>query len=320
MRRVLLLYNPASGIRKERRRAAVESVAAVLRDAGWDMTVNVSGGPETSLQQVRGAIGDHFDAIVACGGDGTIHDVLQGLVGSQVPLGVIPLGTANTLVHDIGLPLHPMKAARALVTAVPLRLPVGKVEFSGFDGQRAARYFTVAVGVGVDAHLFYKMNASVKSRMGMTAYYAKATSLWLTHPMQFFEAEYRDGSTGQSVRGNVSELLAVRITQFGGVLRNFAPGAALQRRDHRVVLFTTASRLLYLAYILRGLVGARWSVPGIEVTSTERISCQIPQKNQPSERIFVEADGELLGTLPAQISIVPDAFTLLVPQAFAERR
>ena len=115
MRRALLLYNPASGIRKERRRADVEAVLRVLREAGIEVSSNTSGGPENTLRQVREAVAAGFDAVLACGGDGTINDVLQGLVGSRVRLGIIPVGTANTLAHDIGLPLHPVRAARALL-------------------------------------------------------------------------------------------------------------------------------------------------------------------------------------------------------------
>jgi diacylglycerol kinase (ATP) len=319
MQRALLLYNPASGIRKERRRADVEAVLQVLRKAGVEVRSNASGGPESTLQQVREAVASGFDTVLACGGDGTINDVLQGLVGSTVRLGIIPVGTANTLAHDIGLPLHPVRAARALLQCVPLRLPAGHVQFQSFDGGSISRYFTVAVGVGVDAHLFYKLNAAVKSKMGMTAYYAKATHLWLTHKMQFFDAEYLDRDTGQKQRESVSELLAVRITQFGGVLRKFAPGASLKHEDHRLVLFKTANRLLYLAFIFRGLVGAAWRIPMIEVRSADRVSCGIAQaSSKKTERIFVEVDGELVGTVPAEISVRRSAFTLLVPPAFAD--
>ena len=295
----------------------MEGILRVLREGCIEVIANTAGGPEGALAQVRRASADGFDAVFACGGDGTINDVLQGLVGSHLALGIIPVGTANTLAHDIGLPLHPVKAARALLEAVPLRLPVGQVRFHDFNGETVSRYFTVAVGIGVDAHLFYKLNAAVKNRMGMTAYYAKATHLWLTHKMQFFEAEYPDRDSGQAKKDLVSELLAVRITQFGGVLRRFAPGASLRHEDHRLVLFKTANRFLYLAFIVRGLLGRVWKIPGVQVRSADEVSCRLAQSNDGvSERVFVEADGELVGTLPAEISTVRDAFTLLVPAEF----
>jgi diacylglycerol kinase (ATP) len=313
MPKALLLYNPSSGSRTERRKADVELVLNILRGAGWEVTASVSGGREKAAEQASQAAGAGYDTVIACGGDGTIHDILQGAVGTEVALGVIPLGTANTLAHDLKIPLHAPKAAECLLTAVPRRFAAGRVEFQDFDGSRGARFFTVAVGIGADAHLFYKLNTAVKRSLGMAAYYAKATHLWFTHSMKFFEAEL---AGSQTEKVSVSELLAVRITQFGGILRELAPGATLDRNDLRLVLFSTSSRLRYLAYIIRGVLGMKWCVRGIELRSAERVSCRaLPEDGDAApRRIYVEADGELVGSLPAEISVVPDAVTLLVPQ------
>jgi diacylglycerol kinase (ATP) len=103
----------------------------------------------------------------------------------------------------------------------------------------------------------------------------------------------------------------VRIANFGAVLRRLAPGAALDRDDLRLVLFHTRSRIAYLRYIIRGLVGAQWKIPGIELIHSTRVVCQ-PSAGQASPT-YVEADGELLGTLPAEITVVPNALTILAP-------
>ena len=313
MRKVLVLYNPASGGRTERRQADVEAVLNVLRKGGWYVSANVSGGTEKAAQQAREAVANGYDTVLACGGDGTIHDVLQGLAGSQVALGVIPMGTANALAHDLKIPLHPVRAAECTLTAVPRRFALGRVEFQDLNGGRSIRFFTVAVGVGVDAHLFYKLNAAAKSRAGMAAYYAKATHLWFTHPMKFFQAELQSAGKNPE-KMPVTELLAVRIAQFGGVLREFVPGANLANNDLRLVLFQTSNRLRYLAYIFRGLMGSTWCVRGVELRSAERVYCRLLPEDTSSTRIYVEADGELVGMLPAEISMVPDGLSLLVPR------
>lgn len=315
MRKVLVLYNPSSGLRRERRKADVDLVLNRLREAGWNVTANVTGGTAKAAEQAAAAAGDGYDTIVVCGGDGTVHDVLQGAVGTGVQIGIIPLGTANTLAHDLKIPLNAAGAAECLFSAVPRRFALGRVEFQGFDGRPSSRFFTVAVGIGVDAHLFYKLSAAVKSSIGMGAYYAKATHLWFTHRMEFFETELKV-SGSRTEKASVSELLAVRITQFGGILRELAPGATLARNDLRLILFRTSSRLRYLAYILRGLLGMKWCVRGIELRSAERVFCRaLPSDADAApRRVYVEADGELVGSLPAEISIVPDAVTLLVPQ------
>ena len=310
MRKALLLYNPLSGPRRSHRLADVESSAAVLRAAGVESKVQATQGPGDATEQVKQAVALGYDTIVACGGDGTAHDALQGLVGTDVALAVIPLGTANALAHDLAIPLSPAAAARALVEAKPRRLSAGRVEYLDFSGQSGCRYFTVTVGIGVDAHLFYKLNPVVKRHLGMLAYYFQGTRLWLTHKMEHFQVKMGENGAGQTAQ--VSQLLAVRIRDFGNMLRELAPGASLERDDLRLVLFHTRSRAAYLGYLMRGLFGTRWKIPGIEWRDAQDVQC-LPADSATDSRIFVEADGELLGTLPARVSIVHQAFTLLIP-------
>ncbi len=309
MRKAALLYNPLSGPRRKRRLADVEAALAVLHAAGIEAAAEATRGQADAGDQARQAIAGGCDTIFACGGDGTAHDVLQGMVGSHAALGIIPLGTANALAHDLGLPLSAAGAARALLAGKPRRIALGRVEYTDLAGHRGSRFFAVAAGIGVDAHLFYKLNSLVKGQLGMAAYYAQATRLWLTHPLDKFAV-----AVEPDTQAHVSQLLAVRIRNFGGVLRELAPGAALERDDLRLVLFRTRSRLAYLRYIIRGMVGARWHVAGIDLVHSRKIDCQLRLGAPADSRVFVEADGELLGTLPATISMVPDALSLLVPR------
>ena len=107
------------------------------------------------------------------------------------------------------------------------------------------------------------------------------------------------------------------IRNFGGVLQELAPEASLDRDDMRLVFCRTASRLAYFAYVTRGLLRRRWQVPGIDLAHCTSVSCQYrapsPGTPQKLRKIYVEADGELLGTLPVKITVVPSALTLLAP-------
>jgi YegS/Rv2252/BmrU family lipid kinase len=313
MRKAALFYNPHSGRRKKHRLKDVESAAAILRAAGIEVEVAPTRAASDAAAQVRMAVREGFDAIVACGGDGTVHDVLQGLAGKEAVLGIIPLGTANAMAHDLRLPISAEGAARALLTAVPKRIAVGKIEYRDFNNIPSSRYFTVAAGVGVDAHLFYKLNRMIKDRMGMLAYYTKATHLWMTHRMRYFEAEFSQNGGGKQSEARLSEMLAVRINHFGGVLRELAPGASLARNDMRLVLCRTGNRALYLAYVFRGMLGLSNGVPGIELAHADEIICR-HASGEKDEDIYVEADGELLGRLPITLSMVADALTVLVPK------
>jgi diacylglycerol kinase family enzyme len=172
----------------------------------------------------------------------------------------------------------------------------------------------------VDAHLFYKLHTGTKQRLGMAAYYAKAWQLWVTYPMTRFEVEFAESGSSESRHANVTELMAVRIRNFGGVLQELAPGASLEHDDLRFVICHTASRLAYLLYVTRGLLRLNCKVRGIALAYGRRVLCKYPNAPaptgstlQPQTKVYVETDGELVGTLPAEITVVPDALTLLAP-------
>lgn len=313
MRKAALLYNQRSGGGRANRRPEVDAALQVLQAAGVDAQLTVTVSSADAAEQAGRAIAAGCDVVLACGGDGTVHDVIQGIAGSQAALGILPMGTANALAHDLKMPLSPVAAARALLRAEPKRIALGCVELPSLTGERIKRYFTVAVGVGVDAHLFYKLNYATKQKLGMAAYYAKAWQLWFTHQMQPFTV------TSAGLPGDAgilaTEMLAVRIRNFGGMLRELAPGASLDRNDLRLLLCRTSNRLSYLSYVTRILLGASWQVSGVELVHAPAVRCEYSATNNGSpQKVYVEADGELLGTLPAEITTVPDALTMLVPK------
>jgi len=318
IRKAAVFYNPLSGRRQGRRLRDVEEVLGVLRGAGVEGSATPTQGSASTGAQVREALAGGCDTVFVCGGDGTIHDVAQEMAGSEAALAIVPLGTANALAHDLGLPLSPAAAAQAALAAERRRVAVGKIECQDLSGNRASHLFLVTAGIGVDAHLFYRLDPFAKRRFGMASYYARALHLWLTHRMQNFCVEIGEPDGGTSLQcSDVSQLLAVRIRNFGGVLRELAPGACLEEAQLRTVLFRTRGRMRYLAYILRGLLGARWEIADIELRSAASIKCDYPSDSPAGPRcprIFVEADGELLGTLPAKVSLVPDGLTLLFPK------
>jgi diacylglycerol kinase (ATP) len=311
MRKALLLYNPESGAQKTKRLMQIERAAATLRGAGVQAEMEPTRGPKMAGEQARAAVTYGFDTVIACGGDGTIHDVLQGLAGSpQIAMGVLPLGTANALANDLQLPRNPEHAARRLLTYSPKTIAAGKIECQTGD-YREERYFTVMAGVGPDAELIYRLTTGMKQRFGVTAYVAQAAWLYLRYHYVPFQAQYRDMKTGELRTEGVAQVMAVRIDDFGGPLRRLARGAKLESNCLRLILFKRAIRLTYPAYLINSLIGLRYAVPGVDLVDANEVICSaLPQENTRS--IYSEADGELLGGLPVRISIVPEAFTLLM--------
>ncbi|HEX4786796.1 MAG TPA: diacylglycerol kinase family protein [Candidatus Sulfotelmatobacter sp.] len=314
MRKAALLYNPDSGGSKQRQRE-LESALAALRNGGVEADLVPTESPHHALEETRRAIDSGCDTIFACGGDGTIHNIAQVLANTPIALAILPMGTANALAHDLNLPMKIEAAAKALLNAQPRRIALGRIRYADMQGKSGTRYFVIAAGVGVDAHLFYKLHSGVKQRMGMAAYYAKAWHLWFGYPMTRFVGEQVESGSGATTRAELTELMAIRIRNFGGVLQELAPGASLDRDDMRVVSCRTASRAAYLAYVTRGLLRAHWKIRGIDLAHCTKVSCQYQPATSggQQQKIYVEADGELLGTLPAELSVVPDALTLLGP-------
>jgi diacylglycerol kinase family enzyme len=109
----------------------------------------------------------------------------------------------------------------------------------------------------------------------------------------------------------ISELLAVRIRDFGGVLNHMVPGATLHNDGLRLVAFKTRSRLRYFSFLMSVVFGHQKFSRDIELLDAVSVECR--PRNGSSTRVFAEADGELLGNLPVRLEIVPDAVTLLIP-------
>ena len=101
MRRVALIYNPASGQHAAGHAAAIAEALAVLRRAGIEAEALETDAPASAGTLALQAASRGCDTILACGGDGTVHEILQCLVGTPVALGVVPLGTANTLAANL---------------------------------------------------------------------------------------------------------------------------------------------------------------------------------------------------------------------------
>jgi diacylglycerol kinase family enzyme len=314
MYKATILFNPNSG--RPRRDRELNHAIGIIQSAGVRTELTVCRSSQEATDNAHCAVAAGSDTVFACGGDGTIHDVIQGLAGTPVALAILPFGTANALAHDLAIPLRPSAAARIAVEGKSKvrRIPLGRIEYEDFTGKSSSRYFTVAAGIGVDAHLFYKLTAQLKNRSGMTAYYLKAWQLWATYNMRRFEVEYANGS-GHRQRASLTELLAVRIRFFGNILRELVPGASLDCNDLRAVMCRTASRTAYLQYVAGALLGRQWTIDGIDLVSCSEVVCRLPEKSggRSDDRVYVEADGELLGHLPARMTMQQDALSLVVP-------
>lgn len=308
-----LLFNPVSGSRLDRRASIMQRVAEIFRRAGIEVEIESTQASGAAGEQARAAIGRACDAIFACGGDGTVFDVLQGVAQTNAAMGVIPLGTGNVLAHDLGLPDDPERAASQLLDFRPQHIALGRIDSMG-----RSRFFTVAAGVGVHAELVYRATAGAKEMGGYLAYYTHGAKLLLGHPFVPFPVEITT-TDGAVIETTALELLAIRVRSFGGPLRRWHAGSSLLSPELRLCLLRDASRARIVGYTLRAMAG-KAPFHGLDspnacfsFVSARSVVCHSPQERAAELR--VQADGELLGQTPAAISIVPQALNLLLPGA-----
>lgn len=310
MRRFALIDNPASGQPSPRRLAIVRDTLAALRQAGIETEHYTIDGPGSGSRLASQAVARGCDAVLVAGGDGTVHEVMQALVGTPVALGVVPMGTANALASDLGLPRSASKAIRMLLQAKPVQVPVGRIVFHAGDGSERSRYFTVAAGVGADALLMARMDPVLKRRLGYFLYLVEAFRIWASHPFPLFEASFASGSGIPRVE-HASQLLAVRVRSFGGALGRLAPGASLHSQNLALLAFKTRSRFRYMLFLLAVLAARQTFRREVELIYADSVECR--PANGFSSPIYVEADGEVLGHLPVRIEVAAETLTLLVP-------
>lgn len=260
--------------------------------------------PEHATELTATAIRSGADLILAAGGDGTINEVANGLVGSTVPLGVLPAGTANVLACEVGLPRNPLDAAALLPELVAQPIAVGRLTVA--DGSR--RHFLLMAGVGLDAQVLTKVNQRIKNVTGKLAYYVAGFSV----------LGGRLSRVQVNIEGrSLSTLFALisRVRNYGGDLA-IASEASLLDDTFEVVTFA-GSTWVYPFYLTGAVFGKATSLPGVTSIRTARLAVQVTPGEAP---VFTQVDGELSGMAPATVEIVPNAITLLLPASYLERR
>ena len=235
---------------------------------------------------------------MVAGGDGTVNEAAEGIIHTQVPLAVLPAGTANVLAMEMKLGSHLLDAAKRLGQCEPHRISVGHVSCQ--EG-RVSRHFLLMAGVGLDAQIVYQVSLPLKARIGKMAYWLAGWRI-LGRRLAEFDVEV------EGRKQACSFALMSKVRNYGG---DFEIARSVSLFDNRfeLVLFEGRSSLRYLKY-LAGLVLNR--VEGMTGVSVTRIrKAKVLASND--SRVYVQVDGEFAGSLPAEIRIVPDAITLLVP-------
>src|ERR1700761_8783664 len=216
MTRAALIFNPNAGRASRSRLSALERAAKVLLDRGIEAEIIATHGPGTAGAQAADAVGHSADLVFACGGDGTLHEVIQGLAHHpSATLGVIPLGSANALARHLGISFNPRTAVRQQLDFTAHSIPLGRVTCETADGPRS-RYFAVMAGAGPDGMLVYRMLAAGKQRLGRSIYYLRAVRLFLSERFAAFLVSAKLAN-GDALEREAVSAMAIRVGDLGGL-------------------------------------------------------------------------------------------------------
>jgi len=305
--RCALIYNPAAGTKRERRIGEIDRAAARLRSLGHEALAIPTTGSGSAAQQTRDAVRDGAEVVFACGGDGTVHEVLQGLVNNggnpRAALGIVPLGSANALARHLRIPLDAERAVEEQIRGERMTISVGRLEI-GEQG----RHFAVMAGAGPDGALAYELHSADKSRLGRLAYALHAARIFATRRFSRFAVEYAD-LDGAVQTFQVVSVMASRVDCLGGLFTGLVePGDPLDKLNLRLSLLRPPGLISLPLWFLTGWLGMRRINPFLVEVRAREFQCR-PLKDGD---VHCEADGEWLGRIPMRVSVAPAALTVLV--------
>lgn len=285
----LLVTNPFSGRGLEEKQI-VKVVEAFLA-RGSSVEVMRTRGPGDAQRSVK-ASRRHYTAIVVAGGDGTINEVVNGLGGERLPIGIVPRGTANVLAYELGIPKRLRRAVEVILGGKELPLDVAMA---------GGRRFMLMASAGYDAQLVVEAHRKRRRRFGYLSYILPMLKVWLRgcYPVIKVEMDGRSFECRHVVVANVGS--------YGGPFRP-APNAIYNDGQLDVVMYFRRGRISLLRYCLLALSASAYARDGDII----RVRAENVRLSSADE-VPYQLDGDPIGSLPCRIRIIRDGAYFLVP-------
>lgn len=287
----VLIANPAAGEGRSRRIA--EAAAQSLLRAGQPADLRLTRAPGHALELARQAVQEGCERLVVCGGDGTIREVLPALARTQIPLGLLPFGTANDLARALGVPRRLDRALQVLLRGRPTSIDLG---------QAGAALFCTVAAFGFDAEISEAMHQGRIPFPG-TAGYLYAT---LGHLFRFRPPRVRlEGEFGV-FEGEVLLVATANTRSYGGGMQ-IAPTADPRDGRLEVCIVRQVPKLTVLGMLPRLFWGGHVHHPAVRVERTSWL------RLHTAEPHLLHADGESLAHTPVTIEALPAALQVVLP-------
>jgi YegS/Rv2252/BmrU family lipid kinase len=298
IRNIRVIINPASG----KGESVLPVINTSLKEAGilWEASITHAAGDATRF--AKAAVKEGVDALAVYGGDGTLMEAISGLIGSELPLAILPGGSANVMATELGIPTD-LKEACALLSRDPLEIKTVDV------GQFDKRYFIVGISLGFEADVVKGADRETKNRIGIFAYlFSAASALGITR-----NAVYHLKIDGRRhvVRGLICTITNTGNLRFSSI--SFDRHIDVSDGLLDVVVLRKANLSLVKLMVVTLFKRERpddlklvkhWQGRNISVIAN-------PEQT-------VQCDGEVLGKMPLHVGIIPGAIRILVPGKKAE--
>jgi YegS/Rv2252/BmrU family lipid kinase len=300
VRNALLIVNPTAG--GGRRARQLEKARLIFRQFGIETELQHTAAPGEATVMARRAVEESRDLVIVCGGDGTVNEVVNGLACGQVPLAVLPAGTANVLAKELRLPWDLAKAAELVAHAPYRRIALGLATPDKASGE--PRYFLSVAGAGADGALVSAVRPEFKRQAGILAYWQEG----LRQLTQYDFPMFRTQMAGNAVNIDASLVIVGRTKHYGGPFK-ITTEADLLEPEFELVFVTTRSAWRYLAYMPLIWLGKLRGARHVRFFKTSCLQCA----SKSASQVQIQVDGEPAGRLPVEFRIVPDALTLAIP-------
>jgi YegS/Rv2252/BmrU family lipid kinase len=294
LKRAFVAINPIAGGSKPKRAAA--RISKTLGDHGWDAELYHTDGSERERRTFHAAISAEFDLAIAVGGDGTVGAVADSLIGSEIPLGIIPAGTGNGIAKELGIPLGEKSALETIRRSCDRR---------AIDAMRVGdQHYFLAIGIGFTARAVRDTDAVDKRRFGMLAYFGRGVQQLLG--IQPYEFEIRIDGLQRNFGG--IEALLVNAASFGEPYLRWATEVSIDDGALEAMVFRTRNLNDIIAMSLSTLLSRKLLDPRVSYMRAYEQVCVHTTQPLP-----VQADGDLIGTTPLEVRLVPSAVDIIVP-------
>ncbi len=297
MPRTILIFNP-NARQADQLRPQIDRAVDLWRNAGWTVTLAPTEYSGHGTELARQAAIDGYDYAIAAGGDGTVNEVMNGLLYSNTALGTVPIGTVNVWAREMGLPMDIVGAAEELLLATVRTIDVGKSSQTG----QPDRAFLLMAGIGFDAAVTEIINVREKKTLGVIAYIKSA--IQLAWQFQGFRTLLR--IDGRRVRGRILMIIIGNSQLYGGMVKMTAHAVV---DDGLLDVCVIKGRSMLTAPLRLFSVFTRNYNRDPKVAYFKATHIEI----QGKKKLPIQVDGDFLGRSPMKFEIVPRSLRVLVP-------